>query len=423
MPRICLITPGHLSSNPRLVKEADALTQAGHHVSIICGHSFPAYENESKAFADRHWHLVAQVPFGQLAPRRLRWKQRLRQKLALLVCRLGLRSKPLAMRAWHPAGPELIRAARSVYADLYIAHYTPALAAAVLAARHHSAAYAFDAEDFHLGDFPESKKFNLHRQLLHSLESQWLPGASFITAASPGIAEAYASTYKLSYPTVVRNTFPLAQAPKGPTPSGTAHPGPSIYWFSQTIGPNRGLESAVHALALARCHPHLHLRGFLSTAYRDQLLSLAHSLSVVQQLHFHPPAPPEQMERLAASYDVGLVAETGLPPNRRIALTNKLFSYALAGIPILLSDIPAHRQIQSEAGQAVRLFRVEDSTSLAEALDGWLDAPPEVLAGARSAAYRLGQEYWNWDVEHQRLLKQIDQALKDCPATNQPIHR
>ena len=28
--RVCLLTPGHLSTNPRLVKEADALANAGY---------------------------------------------------------------------------------------------------------------------------------------------------------------------------------------------------------------------------------------------------------------------------------------------------------------------------------------------------------------------------------------------------------
>ena len=34
-PRICILTPGHLSTNPRVVKEADALTGAGYEVNII----------------------------------------------------------------------------------------------------------------------------------------------------------------------------------------------------------------------------------------------------------------------------------------------------------------------------------------------------------------------------------------------------
>ena len=413
MKSICLISPGHLSSNPRLVKEADALAAAGYEVLVITGHSFLPYTDEARTFSGRTWQLVARVPFGALAPRWLRWKQRLRQRLALALCRLGLRPQALVLLAWHPAGPELIRAACAVRADLYIAHYPPALPAAALAARRHGVAYAFDAEDFHLGDWPDQPCFNLQRLLLRTIETRWLQGCAFLTAASPGIAEAYATTYGLPSPTVVRNPFPLTQAPPGPTPCGSVQPGPSLYWFSQTIGPDRGLECAVRALALARCRPHLHLRGFLSPAYRSQLFGLARELGVEQRLHVHPPAPPEQMERLAAAHDVGLVAETGRTSNRRIALTNKLFTYALAGIPMLLSDIPAHRQVQAEAGEAVRLFCADDPASLAEALDGWLDAPPAVLVRARADAYRLGQECWNWEREQAQLLQCVQAVVQE----------
>src|SRR4051812_42167748 len=33
--RVCLITPGHLATNPRLVKEVDALTEAGYAVHVV----------------------------------------------------------------------------------------------------------------------------------------------------------------------------------------------------------------------------------------------------------------------------------------------------------------------------------------------------------------------------------------------------
>lgn len=423
MPRICLISPGHLSSNPRLVKEADALAMAGYEVLVIHGHSFPAYADEARAYAGRPWQVTSRVSFGALAPRWLRWKQRLRQRLTMAFCRLGLRSQALVQRAWHPASTELIRAARAVRADLYIAHYPPALPAAALAARQHGAAYAFDAEDFHLGDLPDEPRFNLQRSLLRAIELRWLPTCAFLTAASPGIAEAYATTYGLPTPTVVRNVFPLAQAPPGPTACGSVQPGPTLYWFSQTIGPDRGLECAVRALAQSHCRPHLHLRGFISSSYRDQLLSLARQLGVEQRVHLHPPAPAEQMELLASAYDVGLVAETGCTHNRRIALTNKLFTYALAGVPFLLSDLPAHRAVIAEAGKAAQLFNQADPASLAAALDGWLAAAPAVLAGARAASYRLGQEAWNWEREQTKLLQQVATVFHHHPWKREPPPR
>ena len=391
------------------------MANAGYTVEVISARYTRWGIDEDPACTSATWRWVTALPFGPLAPLLVRFRHAAVTRLAKSAWRVGLRSNCVATAAWHPLCGDLIRQARAIAADLYIAHYPAALPAAALAARHHRALYAFDAEDFHLGDPPEHPRFNERRALTRAIEARWLPGCAFLTAASAGIAEAYSSTYGLSIPTVVRNMFPLAQAPPGPTPCGSVQPGPTLYWFSQTIGPDRGLECAVRALALTRSRPHLHLRGFINSAYRQQLEGLARHLGVEQRLHVHAPSPPEQMESLASAYDVGLVAETGCTPNRRIALTNKLFTYALAGIPMLLSDIPAHRAVQLEAGEAARLFRSEDPASLAQALDAWLDAPPAVLAQAREAAYRLGQGRWNWEREQVALFDAVAAALPQFP--------
>lgn len=394
------------------MKEADTLARAGFSVSVITARYSSWGLEADPSCCSAQWKWVASLPFGPLATMRTRLRQALVLQCGRLLWRLGFRHHRVATASWHPLSGDLIRAAQACKADLYIAHYPAALPAAALAARLHKGRYAFDAEDFHLGDPPDHPRFNTQRAVTRAIESRWLPGACFTTAASPGIASAYASSYGIPMPTVVRNMFPLAQAPAGPTPCGSVQPGPTLYWFSQTIGPDRGLECAVHALALAHSAPHLHLRGFVSNNYRDQLLTLARQYGVVERLHFHPQAPPHLMEELASVYDVGLVSETGHTPNHRIALANKLFSYALAGIPMLLSDIKAHRDVLAEASKAVQLFRCEDPFSLAEALDRWLAAPPAVLAEARATAYRLGQNHWNWEREQILLLEQVMEMLK-----------
>lgn len=403
-----------------MVKEADALASAGYSVSVISARYSKWGIDADASCRSSHWRWFAALPFGPLAPWPTRLRHALLQHLALVLWRLGLRHQCVAVAAWHPLCPDLISAARACKADLYIAHYPAALPAAALASRLHNSRYAFDAEDFHLGDPPDSPRFHTQRALTRAIESRWLSGASFITAASPGIAKAYLSTYRLPIPTVVRNVFPLVQAPSTPTPRGSVSPGPTLYWFSQTIGPHRGLECALHALALARCKPHFHLRGIIHSAYRSELIDLARHLGVENHLHFHTPSSPETMEKLASVYDVGLVAETGCTPNRRIALTNKLFSYALAGIPIILSDIPAHLDVLPEAGEAVRLFRSDDAASLAAALDGLLASSPAVLASARAAAFRLAQETWHWEREQELLLDCVKPLL---PLPDRSFHR
>jgi hypothetical protein len=404
--RILLLTFAQLATNPRLVKEADALSAAGHHVEVITGdYSVPWRDAANDAYQGRPWKIVERVVYGPMASLPQRLRQTVGHRLSRNLWHAGFRLQHLETRAWHPVTSSLIRAASSHPADLFIAHYPAALPAAALAAARFGGLYAFDAEDFHLGDPPEDQSYNEQRALTRAIESRWLPGAAFITAASPGIADAYAAAYGIPTPTVVRNMFPLSQAPAGPTPKGSCPQFPSIYWFSQTIGPDRGLECAIRAIGLSAARPHLHLRGHISVKYRRTLLDLAQHAGVEMRIHLLPPAAPTQLEILAAQFDVGFVGETGQTPNRRIALTNKLFSYALAGIPALLSDIPAHQAIAAEAGDAVALFRTNDPYSLAGVIDQLLLGPAEGLAKVRAAAYQLGQKLWNWEAEQVALME------------------
>lgn len=409
--RICLITPGHLSTNPRLVKEADALSGAGYRVAVIAA-DYAGWARQADAeFASRPWRLAARLRFGPDARLDERVVQVGRQRLARALFRAGRRAPAVVSAAWHPIGPDLTRAARAVPADLYIAHYPAALPAAASAARAHGARYAFDAEDFHLGDPPEGPAHDEVRAMTRAIESRHLPGCAYVSAASPGIAEAYAAAYGMRRPTVIRNVFPLAHAPAGSTPRGSTRPGPALYWFSQTIGADRGLECAVQAIGLARSQPHLYLRGQLQPGFGERLQALAAQAGAAGRVHVLPPAPPSEMERLAAAYDVGLVGETGETPNRRIALTNKLFSYALAGVPAVISDIPAHRDYAAEVGMAARLYPVDDALALAKALDALLAGEGRALAAARAHAYALGQAQLNWDREQAVLLGLVNSAL------------
>jgi glycosyltransferase involved in cell wall biosynthesis len=408
--RVCILTPGHLSTNPRVVKEADALAGAGYKVSVIAADYAHWAREADRTLAGRAWSVARTLPFGPDAPRPVRVLQLLRQHSARLMVAARICPASVIRAAWHPIGPDLVAAAIQVPASLYIAHYPAALPAAAIAARHRGALYAFDAEDFHLGDLPELPQHCATRRMVRAIEERYLPGCAYVTAAAPGVADAYAETYGVERPTVILNVFSLAQAPEKPTPAGTAIPGPSVYWFSQTIGKDRGLECAVRAIGRARSQPHLYLRGTPAQGFVDQLRMIAAEVGAGNRIHILPPAPPSEMERLTAAYDVGLVGETGYSANRQIALTNKLFSYLLAGVPAAMSGIPAHRAFAQEVGIATRLYAVDDAESLATAVDSLLENPA-ALAAARAAAFYLGRTRFNWETERSTLLNCVATAL------------
>jgi glycosyltransferase involved in cell wall biosynthesis len=397
--------------NPRMVKDADALTAAGYTVSVIAP-DFSAWGRKADAaFADRAWTVVESPQFGPLAKRTVRFCELIRRLWATTaVERLGLNAPSLIHAAIHPATPLLIRAAKRHKARLYLSHLLAALPAAAIAARLHGVRYSFDAEDFHPGDLADTPENAATNRLVRLIEARYLPGCDYVTAASPCIADAYAQAYGINRPEVILNTFPLRRAFLNFTLQGSHRPGPSLYWISQTIGAGRGLECAVSAIARAKSRPHLYLRGTPDPTYIQSLLTFASECGVLERVHILEKADSEEMERLASCFDIGLSAEPGSSPNNRLALGNKIFTYLLAGIPIVLSNTEAHVDFSPLLGKAAQVFAADDAEVLAKALDRWL-LNPISLAAAREHAWRLGQERFNWEVESQKLVELVGRVL------------
>lgn len=400
------MTPGHLSTNPRLVKEADALAATGYAVSIVSARFIPWADEADSEFASRPW-TVRRVAFGPIAGRVRHVAQSLRRRAGLLAYKLLGCCAELAL---HPVIPALTRAACAVPADLYIAHNLAALPAAYRAARRHGAKLGFDAEDFHSGELNDTPKNALRLRLTREIERRYLSRCNYLTAASPGIARAYADAYDVEEPLVILNVFPKSDAPAAPTSRGTAQPSPSLYWFSQTIGPDRGLETVVEAIGLSRSRPTLFLRGNPSPGYPQQLSELAAKCGVAGCVRTLPPAPPGEMVRLAAEYDVGIASEPGHTPNNGLALSNKLFTYLLAGVPALVSDTSAQAAIAAEMSEAMLVYPQQDAKALAACMDELLTSA-DTLPKARTAAWQAGHSRFNWDMEQRTFFQAIESAF------------
>jgi glycosyltransferase involved in cell wall biosynthesis len=407
MAVITIITPGALGSNPRVVKEAEALASRGHKVHVQSTRSLAVVDRRDAA-------VLAHANFSstRLDLRTLRsWRLR---RLLQIGARYGfgaLRLDALAPRALSAVVPLLKETLWSAPpADLYIAHYIEALPAAAALAARHGAAYAFDAEDFHLGEEADGPGVELKRKIKRAIERRYLPGALYVTAAAPLIAQAYVETYAIAQPTVILNVFSRANAPDAPTIAGSVQPGPSLYWFSQTIGFGRGLKTAIRAIAEAKSQPHLYLRGTPAAGFQDELKAVAAELGISARLHFLEPALPDDLERLGAEFDLGYSGEEGVEINRQYCLSNKIFSYMLAGVPVLASGTRAQLELVPQLGDAMAIFPIADEKALAGLIDSYL-LDPARLANARRKAWQLGQSRFNWECEAERLVTLIEDRL------------
>ncbi|MDR1989803.1 MAG: hypothetical protein LBQ09_06175 [Acidobacteriaceae bacterium] len=409
--RICLVTTGQPSTNPRLVKEADALVDAGYQVHVVGAHWAEwADEHDRALLAQKRW-TVTLVDWRRAHAPLLFHKTRVRHWAARHLAGTAINALVPAAVALSRVGPELQRTARSIPAALYIAHNIGALPAASAAARHHGVRCAFDAEDFHSGQLPANDPM---RRTIEAAERILLPQCVYVTAASPGIAAAYHHLCAIPPPTTILNVFPLSERPSDFRQTDAAAP-LRLYWFSQTIGPHRGLEDAVAAMGLLAPHDiELHLRGHWHDGYEQRLRTFAHERGVSPaRIVAHPPAASTDMVRCAATYDVGLALEPSVSDNNDIAWSNKVFTYLLAGTATLMTRTTGQAALLPQLGEAAVGCDAKNPSSLAGSLRRWLE-DRQTLERARRAAWALGESTFNWDREKTLFLNTVGNALATC---------
>jgi len=286
-----------------------------------------------------------------------------------------------------------------------------ALGAAAEAGRRAGVPFALDLEDFHSAEQDGgTAAAALGHGLAERIETDILPDAQLLTTSSGAIAAAYANKYGV-HPVTVHNTFPLPSLAPALEPSSGE--GLRLYWFSQTIGSGRGLETAVRAVGLAGVAGELHLRGRPVPGYLESLRSLADRAAPRLRVLHHAPAPPDSMVEVCAGYDVGLAVEPGSSVNNRLALSNKVFTYVLAGLAVIITDTPGQRGLAADLGEGAAPCAPGDEAMMAEALARWAEDKAS-LARARAAAWRAARRRWHWEHPDDRgaLVSAVAKALR-----------
>lgn len=410
--KICLLTPGQPSTNPRLVKEADALTEAGYQVHVICAYWAQwATEFDKELLSSRFWTCSYVGGHPKTFPFRYYWT-RIRHCLSRKGLKAWKAKRRLLRWAFCRVLPELERAAEDTKARLYIAHYPETLPAAMSAAERNYAKVGFDAEDFHTDSPKLGSSDTMQDHLTEYFESHFLKRCDYLTTSSPLIADSYVAKYGIPKAATILNVFPLSQRPH--EFRQTKMTGPlTLYWFSQTIGADRGLEDIVKAIgSLRECRIELHLRGNWQAGYRQRLFRLAGSFGLkAEQIIVHELEPPDEMVRHASGFDVGLALEPGRDENNQIAISNKIFTYLLAGNALVATATKGQEYIMKTLKGAGFCYRPGDVYALTEQLKVWYDDRVS-LQEARRQAWDSGTWRYNWDLEKKKFLEVIDSVLK-----------
>ncbi len=391
--RITIVTAGHVSACPRMLKAADALACAGYRVRVVSVNHTPWMTAADAAVtATRRWTRSV-VDYAQSTAPGLRRKTGVRFKMMQAIVKsIGSSRVPMnvAIRAYSRAHDELVAATMAEPADFVYGGSTGALAAVVESARRLGVPYAIDLEDFHSGEAigPGSE---IQNALAERVEAHVIPHAAFITAASPMIGETYAERFGVR-PLVIHNTFSMVPARGAERRDGPLR----VYWFSQTLGPKRGLELVIQAAGQTHVPIELHLRARPIPVYLEGLQRLQSAVAPQLKIVVHEPASPDDMVTLAQNYDAGLACEEPEPLNHRLCLANKIFTYLAAGTPVFLSRTPAQHRLEPLLGDAAFGYDCGDSQGLAAVIRR-LDGDMALRLRSRTAARRAAETRWHWE--------------------------
>lgn len=403
--RIVLITSGQPSLNPRLVKEADALATAGYHVTVLY-----AYWNDwgdgldATLLATRKWQSVC-AGGNPKNEKVIYFFSRLIHKLAKSVTRIGLFGC-FSDFAIARSSKSLISTAKKYPADLYIGHNLGALPAVIKTAKLYNARSGFDAEDFHRQEISDDKNSNHYKVVKHA-EDKYFKYLDFMTASSPQIADAYKKLYPNLNLLTILNVFPVSYRTQT-VPYCELQP-IKLFWFSQTIGFNRGLNDIAKALRLLKSTKfELHLLGYLAKERMQGFIE--QELNGIGNIFFYEPVPPDELIDFASKFDIGLALEPAFCKNNDIALSNKLFTYLQAGLAVIATDTKAQKYFLEKHPQIGHLYPKGNIEALTNILTSYMHQPGK-LKSTCIAALNLGQTKLNWEVESKYYLEHIKGTL------------
>jgi glycosyltransferase involved in cell wall biosynthesis len=335
------------------------------------------------------------------------WCARLRQKTWLIIYKIFGDQFDAAIKSLVLFSQELTSIALDHKADLYIGHNLGALPAIVKASRKYNAKSVFDFEDYHRG---ELEKNALNTKMTIKVENRYIPHISSKTAASPAISKSYGLIFPSKSITTINNCFPLEYAIEQikPIPQLPL----KLFWFSQYVGRQRGLETVIQAMGLFRVDEiSLTLLGSASINIKQYFYNLLGSYNLrTDQLVFLDAASEEKIASIASNHHIGLASEFAHNQNRDLCLTNKLFMYLLAGNAIVATDTSAQTYFLEDNQGIGSLYEQEDAIDLFRILKNYIDNP-ELLDIHRKNALQLGKEKFNWNNENEKFLKNVEQVL------------
>ena len=163
----------------------------------------------------------------------------------------------------------------------------------------------------------------------------------------------------------------------------------------------RGYDIMVESIPLLKDYPDIKLavRGF--GKLENELKKCAKELGD-ENFIFYPKVLVQELISFASKSRVGVAITEGICINFKLSVSNKLFEYASAGLPVIMSDIPEHRYLNDKYQFGV-IIPENTPKAFADAVIK-LYSDKEFYENCAKNAKKLSDDV-NWENEFEKLIE------------------
>ena len=396
--KIAMVVNSDPAFDGRVRREARSLVGAGHEVTVFGVRGGDARDDSDLGFAAVFPPLPAWIGRGG-AFNTLRktsgWYERMRP-----LAKAAVASGPDAVHAHDldTVGPASRLAAEAGIPCVFDDHeasyvdklpnYAPANARGVRRA-------ALAAITRHLQRRGEALERTVRRQ----------QGLMAVITVSEQLAARLNERFGAPYPVVVRNCPVLREVPRTNALRHRLAVGNEVKLlvYHGTVTEGSGVENVIRAL---RELPSNYVFAIVGRVWRqDRYEALARAAGVGTRVRFVPIVPEDEMLRLVASADVGVVPTEPNSVGNAFGLANKFFESMMVGLPIVAAATPAVQPVldRVRAGLLYPADAPQDATAIARAVRALCEDEP-LWRSCREAGLAAARDEFNWDREGRKLV-------------------
>ena len=368
--KVCDVVRNSVWYDPRVIKQIDEYVKADFDVYVIG-------EEDNRYNATEIERIPASVRIVKIKDKYKRFQNKVNTVLKeISVCR------------------SLAKEIAACKPDIIHANDLDALLAAYIATRSWKCKIVFDTHEVYTDNFGMASA--VLKKLFWSVIESWIiKRVDLVVCVSNAAADYFAAKYNIPKPLVVTNCAKRQRLHEHENVK-------SSYFEVLNHGQfyeGRGYDIMVEAAAISRNTQIKYvLRGF--GRMEPELRSFVDEKGLTN-VTFAPPVKTTELTPAARTSHVGLAITVPINLNFKLSVSNKIFEYVSAGLPVIMSDIPEHRYLNDKYNFGI-ILKENTAECLRDAVMTMYENE-ELYREYSANAKRLSEEL-NWETEFAKLL-------------------